>query len=184
MASDTFSFANIHTVALLSCCSWFMVTLLAHFATSRLWLGYSKLKLKHKLAWCNRIASAAHALVLVSGQIPNLTDPVLNAHPLFGVTGIHFFWGSIMYGYLVYDTLFTLVFYPAVGSLVFLLHHCLGLVCCCFGLYFNKMALFGTAIEVFFEGTTPLLHLMGCLKMMGREGSPSYTVLGRGRISS
>ena len=40
------------------------------------------------------------------------------------------------------------------------------------------MALFGTAIEVFFEGTTPLLHLLGCLKLMGREGTPSYTTLG------
>ena len=90
----------------------------------------------------------------------------------------HFFWGSIMYGYLVYDTIFTLMFYSAVGSLAFVLHHCLGLVCCCFGLYFNKMALFGTAIQVFFEGTTPLLHLMGCLKLMGREGTKSYTAIG------
>ena len=60
----------------------------------------------------------------------------------------HFFWGSIMYGYLVYDTVFTLIFYEAVGTVAFLLHHCLGLICCCFGLYFNKMALFGTAIQV------------------------------------
>jgi hypothetical protein len=90
----------------------------------------------------------------------------------------HFFWGSIMYGYLLYDTLFTLMFYEAVGTVAFLLHHCLGLTCCCFGLYFNKMALFGTAIQVFFEGTTPLLHLMGCLKLMGREGTPSYTATG------
>lgn len=90
----------------------------------------------------------------------------------------HFLWGSIMYGYLIYDTLFTLMFYEAVGTVAFLLHHCLGLTCCCFGLYFNKMALFGTAIQVFFEGTTPLLHLMGCLKLMGREGTPSYTATG------
>ena len=83
-----------------------------------------------------------------------------------------------MYGYLIYDTLFTLMFYEAVGTVAFLLHHCLGLTCCCFGLYFNKMALFGTAIQVFFEGTTPLLHLMGCLKLMGREGTPSYTATG------
>ena len=83
-----------------------------------------------------------------------------------------------MYGYLIYDTLFTLIFYGAVGSLAFVLHHCLGLTCCCFGLYFNKMALFGTAIQVFFEGTTPLLHLLGCLKLMGLEDTPSYTALG------
>lgn len=89
-----------------------------------------------------------------------------------------FFWGSIMYGYLLYDTAFTLLFYTAVGSVTFLLHHALGLVCCCFGLYFNKMMLFGTAIMVFFEGTTPLLHLLGCLKLMGRDGSPVFAALG------
>ncbi|DBA69432.1 TPA: hypothetical protein ACH3X2_012842 [Trebouxia sp. C0005] len=83
-----------------------------------------------------------------------------------------------MYGYLIYDTLFTLMFYEAVGTVAFLLHHCLGLTCCCFGLYFNKMALFGTAIQVFFESTTPLLHLMGCLKLMGRQGTSSYTATG------
>lgn len=96
----------------------------------------------------------------------------------------HFFWGSIMYGYLIYDTLFTLMFYSAVGSLAFLLHHCLGLICCCFGLYFNRLALFGTAIEVFFEGTTPLLHVMGCLKVVGWEGTPSYTALGGAPLHS
>ena len=46
-----------------------------------------------------------------------------------------------MYGYLVYDTAFTIVFYRAIGSPSFLLHHGLGLACCCFGLYFNKCEL-------------------------------------------
>ena len=43
-----------------------------------------------------------------------------------------------MYGYLIYDTAFTVLCYRAVGSPSFLLHHSLGLACCCFGLYFNK----------------------------------------------
>jgi hypothetical protein len=30
--------------------------------------------------------------------------------------GAHFFWGSVMYGYLLYDTAYTLAFYAAVGS--------------------------------------------------------------------
>jgi len=30
--------------------------------------------------------------------------------------GAHFFWGSVMYGYLLYDTAYTLAFYTAVGS--------------------------------------------------------------------
>ena len=52
----------------------------------------------------------------------------------------HFAWGSVMYGYLIYDTAFTAAFYGAVGSPSFLVHHALGLACCCFGLYFNKCA--------------------------------------------
>ena len=83
-----------------------------------------------------------------------------------------------MYGYLLYDTAFTLLFYNAVGSVCFLLHHALGLICCCFGLYFNKMMLFGAAIMVFFEGTTPLLHLLGCLKLMGRDSTTIFMGLG------
>ena len=50
----------------------------------------------------------------------------------------HFTWGSVMYGYLVYDTAFTAAFYRSLGSPSFLVHHGLGLACCCFGLYFNK----------------------------------------------
>ena len=50
----------------------------------------------------------------------------------------HFKWGSVMYGYLIYDTAFAVAFYRAVGSPSFLLHHALGFACCFFGLYFNK----------------------------------------------
>lgn len=50
----------------------------------------------------------------------------------------HFFWGAVMYGYLIYDTAFTLVFYSAVGSPAFLAHHALGLAACAFGLYHNR----------------------------------------------
>ena len=53
-----------------------------------------------------------------------------------------------MYGYLVYDTAYLVVFYTAVGSPTLLFHHALGLLCCCFGLYFHRLALFGAAIQV------------------------------------
>lgn len=52
----------------------------------------------------------------------------------------HFFWGSVMYGYLIYDSLFTAAFYGAVGSPSFVAHHVLGIACCCVGLYHNKCA--------------------------------------------
>jgi hypothetical protein len=169
--------------------------------------------------------------------------------------GAHFFWGSVMYGYLAYDTAFTLLFWRAVGAWSFLAHHALGLACCAFGLYHNRcqlalgaqehvvsctrppvpcpltaaacsylrdarriwhalrrgaglldgvacwhwsmqqpcvyliaqntgtamlhrMALFGMAVQVFFESTTPLLHLLGCLKIAGRSGSRAYLAAG------
>ena len=34
------------------------------------------------------------------------------------------------------------------------------------------------AIQVFFESTTPLLHLLGCLKIAGRTRSRAYLVAG------
>ena len=42
----------------------------------------------------------------------------------------------------------------------------------------RRMALFGMAIQVFFESTTPLLHLLGCLKIAGRTRSRAYLVAG------
>lgn len=54
--------------------------------------------------------------------------------------GAHFFWGAVMYGYLLYDTAYTLAFWSAVGSPSFLVHHAVGLAACTFGLYYNKCA--------------------------------------------
>jgi len=39
-------------------------------------------------------------------------------------------------------------------------------------------ALFGMAIEVFFESTTPLLHVLGCLKIAGRSKGRLYFLAG------
>lgn len=41
-----------------------------------------------------------------------------------------------------------------------------------------RLALFGMAIQVFFESTTPLLHLLGCLKILGKTRSAAYLVAG------
>ena len=40
-----------------------------------------------------------------------------------------------------------------------LAHHLVGLAGCGIGLYGNKLALFGTAISVWFESCNPLLHV-------------------------
>ena len=77
----------------------------------------------------------------------------------------HFVWGSVMYGYLLYDTAFTLAFYSAVGSpsapfaysrcssgsqetchslcwsVISLLHPGLGLASCALGLFGKRTAL-------------------------------------------
>ena len=60
----------------------------------------------------------------------------------------HFWWGSVLYGYLLYDTMYTLLFWRSVGSADFLVHHTVALACCAFGLYCGKLALFGMAIQV------------------------------------
>ena len=46
----------------------------------------------------------------------------------------------------------------------------------------RRMALFGMAIQVFFESTTPLLHLLGCLKLAGLVRGRLY--LAAGAVSS
>ena len=45
-------------------------------------------------------------------------------------------------------------------------------------------ALFGMAIEVFFESTTPLLHLLGCLKIAGASRGQLYLYAGASSFMS
>ena len=53
----------------------------------------------------------------------------------------------------------SLLFFSWSSGASFLLHHAVGLAGCFLGLFANKLALFGLAIEVFFEATTPLLQV-------------------------
>ncbi len=53
-----------------------------------------------------------------------------------------------MYGYLVYDTAYLLALYRWIGDPVMIVHHFMGLTCCVFGLYFDRLAFFGMAIQV------------------------------------
>lgn len=62
-------------------------------------------------------------------------------------------------GYLAYDSLYSLVFFRHIGSITFLLHHALGFICCGFGLYFHRMAIFGMLIQVSSKTLLPLPFL-------------------------
>lgn len=46
-------------------------------------------------------------------------------------------------------------------------------------MYYNKLALFGLAIEVFFESCNPLLHTLGCMRLARRSGGAAYLALSR-----
>ena len=84
------------------------------------------------------------------------------------------------YGYIVYDTIYeaSRLLYVKAGNASFLLHHAIGLVCCCVGLYLRRMAYFGAVIQVFFEATTPFMHALGCMKTMGWGDSALYAGTG------
>ena len=92
----------------------------------------------------------------------------------------HFVWSSVCYGYIIYDTLYeaTRTLYEKAGNASFLLHHAIGLACCCVGLYLRRMAYFGAVIQVFFEATTPFMHALGCMKTMGWDNSDIYAATG------
>ena len=80
----------------------------------------------------------------------------------------------------MYDTVYeaSRLLYEKAGNASFLLHHAIGLVCCCVGLYLRRMAYFGAVIQVFFEATTPFLHALGCMKTMGWGDSALYAGTG------
>ncbi len=67
--------------------------------------------------------SCMQAALVVCCQVWHLRDPALSADPLHAVCPSHFLWGSVMYGYLAYDTVWTVVFPPAAGQGAFLVHH-------------------------------------------------------------
>ena len=92
----------------------------------------------------------------------------------------HFVWSSVCYGYIIYDTLYeaSRTLYEKAGNASFLFHHAIGLACCGVGLYLRRMAYFGAVIQVFFEATTPLMHALGCMKIMGWDSSNAYAATG------
>ena len=76
-------------------------------------------------------------------------------------------------GSLLFDTIFNLVFYKHIGNLPFLFHHGLGFVCCTFGLYYHKMAIFGISIQACALPKAPFIYLEICsLKLAIRMASP------------
>ena len=46
-------------------------------------------------------------------------------------------------------------------------------------MYYNKFALFGLAIGVFFESCNPLLHTLGCMRLAGRARGAAYFALSK-----
>ena len=97
-----------------------------------------------------------------------------------GCADRHFIWSSVCFGYIVYDTIYeaSRTLYEKAANASFLLHHAIGLACCCVGLYLRRMAYFGAVIQVFFEATTPFMHALGCMKTMGLDSSPVYAATG------
>ena len=92
----------------------------------------------------------------------------------------HHVWSSVCYGYIIYDTIYeaSRTLYEKAGNASFLLHHAMGLACCCVGLYLRRMAYFGAVIQVFFEATTPFMHALGCMKILGWDSSNAYAATG------
>ena len=80
-------------------------------------------------------------------------------------------------GYLSYDTLYSLAYFKPSSAAVMLAHHLVGLAGCAIGLYGGKLALFGTAISVWFESCNPLLHVLGCMRIAGKASGGLYTAL-------
>ncbi|KAL4447574.1 hypothetical protein ABPG75_004793 [Micractinium tetrahymenae] len=180
MGSATFPVERINRVAAASCLMWSLVSLAVHLCSRALWPGYSKvLRTTERRQWCNKIACGLHAAVLAYHQAWNLFDPVLNADPLHGVTDGHFFWGAVLLGYLAYDTAYSLACFSLRSGAVMLAHHLVGVAGCVIGVYYNKLALFGMAIEVFFESCNPLLHVLGCMRLAGKAHGRAYAAISK-----
>lgn len=174
-----FTVAWLNGLVAASCALWWCVSAATHAVTVTTWPGYSSLPRLHRRQWCNKVASGAHAALIAAGQAFTLRHPAVVADPLHGTCAGHYVWSAVLAGYLLYDTMYCLTYYPLNGSTApFLVHHLVGLAGCALGLYAGKMALSGAALCVLLESTTPLLHVLGCMKLAGRTGERLYRRLG------
>ncbi|KAK9825228.1 hypothetical protein WJX74_001560 [Apatococcus lobatus] len=177
MATAEYPMQLLHTIAGTSFIAWFVLPFIVHAVAARAWPAYTHLPHRVKSGFCNRIVSAAHAILLVAVQFQNLQDPSLWEKPLTAVTDAHFFWGSIMLGYLAYDTLHLLMTWKDSGRYSFLVHHLTAMASVALGIYGKRLAVFGMATQVAFELTTPLLHTLGCMKVAGQHRTKLYVIL-------
>lgn len=51
----------------------------------------------------------------------------------FSSADSHFFWGSVLLGYLLYDTAYSLLFFSLSSGAVMLAHHLVGIAGCAIG---------------------------------------------------
>ena len=76
-------------------------------------------------------------------MIPLIRDHVSTADA-------HFFWGSVMLGYLAYDTLHLILTWKDSGRFSFLVHHLTAMASVALGIYGRRLAVFGMATQVVF----------------------------------
>lgn len=167
----------VHATAGASCLTWWAISLVVHVAARRCWKGYSGLTLLERRQFCNKVSSGIHAAILAASAARNLAHPALLADPLglaASPPAFHYFWASVLAGYLLYDTIWGLLFYSLSTAVPFLVHHVAGLAGCILGAYHGRLALFGLAIEIWLEGTTPLLHVVGCMRIARLQGTAAY----------
>lgn len=65
--------------------------------------------------------------------LPSTPRPAVPPPALLLAADSHFFWGSVLLGYLVYDTAYSLAFFSLRSGAVMLAHHLIGIAGCAIG---------------------------------------------------
>jgi hypothetical protein len=102
---------RVNRLAAASCVVWWLLTACVHLLTPLVVPAYRAWKPAMRVEWCNRAVSTVHALLIIPLVLPGLADERLLANPIFEINDAVMTYCPIVFGYFIYDLMFTIVYY-------------------------------------------------------------------------
>jgi len=132
-----------------------------------------------------RMSALLNAVLVVYNSYFCFVDAYLIADPIHHVSDQHFFTGSLMAGYMLFDTALILIRWfdvqedGAASLVTSLVHHSIVLGCCPIGMLYNSNAWMGSGVFIFWgEATNVCISLVWILRCLVGTDHPLYAING------
>ncbi|XP_004378851.1 transmembrane protein 56-like isoform X1 [Trichechus manatus latirostris] len=162
--------------------SFLICQVLFHFVSS--WFSakvscFNDLSLEKKIDWNSRVVSTCHSLVVgVFSLYIFFFDEAAIADPLWGDSLLGNVNIAITTGYLISDLLLLILYWRAIGDIVYAVHHCTVLYACCLVLKEGILAYIGN-FRLIAELSTPFVNQLWFFKTLKySKSSKAYIING------